>query len=112
MKVNDLVKCLNLTVFSGQSGLDNDITGGYTSDLLSDVMGNVDEGQVWITLQTHRNIMAVASLKEVAAVVLVKGLTPSDETVSHSNEEGIPLLGTSLEAFEMSGELYRLLHQL
>ena len=110
MKVSDLVKQLNLTVFSGHNGLDNEITGGYTSDLLSDVMGNVDEGQVWITLQTHRNIMAVASLKEVAAVILVKGLSPAPDAMSHSNEEGIPLLGTSLEAFETSGRLFQLLH--
>lgn len=109
MKVSDLVNELSLTVFSGQAGLDHEVTGGYTSDLLSDVMGNVDEGQVWITLQTHRNIMAVASLKEVAAVILVKGLEPAEDTMVHSNEEGIPLLGTSLEAFEISGRLYQLL---
>lgn len=110
MKVSDLVKQLNLTVFSGQGGLENEVSGGYTSDLLSDVMGNVDEGHVWITLQTHHNIMAVASLKEVAAVILVKGLSPAADAMSHSNEEGIPLLGTSLETFEMSGKLYQLLH--
>ncbi|MBN2743792.1 hypothetical protein LX69_01229 [Breznakibacter xylanolyticus] len=110
MKVSDLVNELSLTVFSGQAGLDHDVTGGYTSDLLSDVMGNVDEGQVWITLQTHRNIMAVASLKEVAAVILVKGLEPAADTMVQSHEEGIPLLGTSLEAFEISGRLYQLLN--
>jgi predicted transcriptional regulator len=106
MKVRDLVDKLNLTVFSGESGLDAEVKGGYTSDLLSDVMGNADEGMVWITLQTHKNIMAIASLKELAAVIVVKGYTPDDATLAQSNDEGIPLLGTTEQAFETSGKLY------
>ena len=51
MKVCDLVKMLNLTVFCGEEGLDTEITGGYTSDLLSDVMGHIEEGMLWITMQ-------------------------------------------------------------
>ena len=50
MKVCDLVKMLNLTVFCGEEGLDTEITGGYTSDLLSDVMGHIEEGMLWITI--------------------------------------------------------------
>ena len=109
MKVRELVEKLNLTVFSGHSGLDADIKGGYTSDLLSDEMGNSDEGMVWITLQTHKNIMAIASLKELSAVIIVKGLAPEEATLAQSNEEGIPLLGTNEQAFETSGVLYGLL---
>ena len=56
MKVSDLVKELNLTVFCGEAGLDAEISGGYTSDLLSDVMGHIDEGMLWVTMQTHQNI--------------------------------------------------------
>ena len=54
MKVSDLVKELNLTVFCGEAGLDAEISGGYTSDLLSDVMGHIDEGMLWVTMQKHR----------------------------------------------------------
>ena len=67
MKVSDLVKELNLTVFCGEAGLDAEISGGYTSDLLSDVMGHIDEGMLWVTMQTHQNIVAVATLKDAAA---------------------------------------------
>ncbi len=109
MKVHELVEKLSLTVFCGKQGLDNDVTGAYTSDLLSDVMGNVDEGQIWITLQTHKNIMAIASLKDIAAVILVKGYEPEKDAIIQSDEEGIPILGTDKETFEMSGELYQLL---
>ena len=111
MKVSDLVKRFNLKVFSGKNGLENEISGGYVSDLLSDVMGNAAEGEVWITLQTHQNIMAIASLKELAAVILVKDLEPEPDTLRKSDEEGIPVLGTQSETFEMAGELYRILQE-
>lgn len=109
MKVADLVEKLQMKVFSGQAGINNEVTGGYVSDLLSDVMGNISEGEVWITLQTHQNVLAIASLKDVAAVVLVKGRAPEQETIVHSNEEGVPVLGTEMETFECAGKLYALL---
>ena len=109
MTVSEIVEQLNLTVWGGKEGLNRAVTGGYVSDLLSDVMGNASEGDVWITLQTHKNVMAVASLKEVAAVILVKGLKPDEDTLDQCEKESIPLLGTSLETFEVAGKLYELL---
>lgn len=109
MKVSELVKTLNLTVFAGEQGLENEIAGGYVSDLLSDVMGHAAEGDVWITLQTHQNVIAVASLRDLAAVILVKGFEPDEDSVQHANDEGIPLLGTNLSTFEITGKIYNLL---
>lgn len=109
MKVSELVNTLGLKVYSGEAGLDKEIEGGYTSDLLSDVMGNADAGFVWITLQTHKNIMAIASLKELAAIILVKGNQPEEDAAMQSNSEGIPILGTDSESFEISGMLYNLI---
>ena len=86
MKVRELVEKLNLKVLSGENGLDRDIDGCYVSDLLSDVMGNADMGNVWVTLQTHKNVMAIASLKELSCVILVKGLTAPEDTVEQSND--------------------------
>lgn len=106
MKVSDLVNKYGLKVFSGEQGLKNQISGGYVSDLLSDVMGNATENEIWITLQTHRNVVAIAALKDLAAIILVKGLEPDEDSVQHSNEEGIPMLGSSMETFEMAGKLY------
>ncbi len=106
MKVSELVEKYNLNVFSGREGLENEISGAYVSDLLSDVMGFAGENQVWITLQTHRNVMAIASLKDLSAVIIVKGLQPDSDTLKHSEEEGIPLLGTEMETFEIAGKLY------
>ena len=109
MTVQDVVDKLNLTVFSGSQGLTNTVAGGYTSDLLSDVMGHADAGYLWITLQAHKNVIAIASLKELAAVILIKGIKPDEETLSLSNQEGIPLLGSDRQAFELSGETYHLI---
>lgn len=109
MKVSELVEKLNLEVYSGNEGLDREIEGGYVSDLLSDVMGNAEAGNVWVTLQTHKNIMAIASLKELAAIILVKGFKPEADTAVQSNAEGIPVLGTTAQAFEITGELYNLI---
>lgn len=111
MTVADIVKALDLRVFSGNEGLNQEVVGGYTSDLLSDVMGNSDAGMVWVTLQTHINVMAIASLKELAAIILVKGLEPEVNTLQQSNSEGIPILGTNLQAFEITGKLYQLLNK-
>ena len=110
MKVADMVRELGLKIHSGEKGLDREISGGYVSDLLSDVMGNAGEGMVWITLQTHRNVMAIASLKDLSAVVLVRGLTPDADTVASSDAENIPVLVTQERAFELAGKLYALLN--
>jgi predicted transcriptional regulator len=107
--VNNLVEQLQLSVYGGHSGLERQVAGGYVSDLLSDVIGNANEGQVWLTLQTHKNVMAIASLKELAAIILINNHQPAPDTLEQSNAEGIPLLGSSLSTFELAGKLYKLI---
>ncbi|HIZ87763.1 MAG TPA: serine kinase [Candidatus Coprenecus pullistercoris] len=109
MTVREITDRLGLRVFSGASGLDREVTGGYVSDLLSDVMGFAREGSVWVTLQTHKNVMAIATLKDLAAVVIVKGLEPEEDAREVSDEEGIPILGAGEQTFELAGEIYNLL---
>jgi len=109
MKVTDIVEKLGLTVFSGHEGLGSEVTGGYSSDLLSDVMGHATAGDVWVTIQTHRNVMAIASLKDISAVIITCGEQPGDDTMEQSNQEGVPFLGTELSTFEVTGRLYSLI---
>lgn len=109
MKVREIVEKLNLKVFSGENGLDKEIEGGYVSDLLSDVMGFAKEGSVWLTLQTHKNVMAIATLKELSAVILVKGFQPEEDAMQVSNDEDIPILGSNEQTYELTGKLYNLL---
>ena len=109
MKVIDLINSLGLEVYTSGRIPEKEITGGYVSDLLSDVMGNAGENQAWITLQTHVNIVAVASLKDIAAIILVKGLKPDQETLLTAEREEVLILGTRSGTYEMAGQLYILL---
>jgi len=109
MKVKDIITILKLKVFGGSQGLEREITGGYSSDLLSDVMGHADTGKIWITLQTHKNVVAIASLKDLAAVIIIKGLEPDADMLAQAEEEGIPVLGTEDQAFETTGKLFNIL---
>ena len=109
MLVKDLINNLKLELICGENGVNNKVMGGYSSDLLRDVMGRAQEGQVWITLQTHKNIMAVASLKDLSAIILTKNAKPDKDTIDASEKENIPILSTNDSAFEISGKLYNLL---
>lgn len=109
MTVKELTEKLNLTVFCGEENLETEIKGGYVSDLLSDVMGFAKEGNVWVTLQTHKNVIAIASLKELACVLLVKGNKPDDDMLEQAKEEGIPVLGTTEQTFETAGKIFELI---
>lgn len=100
---------LGLRTINRGGDFDRDVTGGYTSDLLSDVMGNIEEGMIWITLQVHRNIIAVASLKEVAAVLLINGSQLDEGSLEQAVSEGVTVLSTPMPAFEASGRIYELL---
>jgi serine kinase of HPr protein (carbohydrate metabolism regulator) len=107
MKVRELVEKLDLKLFCGEEHLDREIKGGYVSDLLSDVMGFAQEGHVWMTLQTHKNVIAIASLKELACVILVKGFQPDPDMLEQAKDEEIPILGTPMETFDIAGRVYQ-----
>jgi hypothetical protein len=108
VQLTELVKELNLEVRSARDNLDREITGGYASDLLSDVIAHGQEGNLWVTLQVHQNIVAVASMKDLAAVVLVNSREPEAETVEKAEQEGLPILVSSMSTFELVGRLYDL----
>ena len=105
MNVKDLVTRFNLLVAAGEAGLDRQIKGGYCGDLLSDVMANASAGCIWLTVQTHQNIVPVAVLHEMAAIVITGGQEPDPETVEKANEEGVPLLLWPESAFELAGRV-------
>ena len=108
MKLSELIQNLNLSVRSAQENLEREVTGGYASDLLSDVLANSREGDLWITLQVHQNIVAVASMKDLAGIVLVNGREPEQETIEKAEAEDIAIMVSELSAFELVGRLYGL----
>jgi hypothetical protein len=109
MDIETIAKKLNLKVSSAEGRLKNNVTGGYTGDLLSDVMANSHEGNLWITRQVHQNIVAVATLKEHAGIILVNSCEPAKDTLEKAIQEKVPILISDLPAFELTGAIYNLL---
>ena len=108
MQVKNIISELELTVVAGQEHLDQTITGGYASDLLSNVMGQAQAGNVWVTMQGHQNIVAVASLSNLAAIIVAGGSEINDDTLQKAEKEGIALCKTNLSSFEAVGRLFKL----
>ncbi len=106
MTLKELGSKLDLEVTAGAAGLGREVTGGYASDLLSDVMANSREGDVWITLHRHPNIVAVALNGALAGIVLVNGREPEDVTLERAEKEGVPILVSSLPTFELVARMH------
>lgn len=106
MKVEELAGLLNLEVAAGHNGMGRQVRDGYCGDLLSDVMANAPAESIWLTVQGHQNIVAVALLRELSAIVMVGGNNPDPETQQKADKEGIPLLLSSDSAYDLAGRLY------
>jgi predicted transcriptional regulator len=109
MRVRELTESLKATVITGQAGLDKDANGAYVCDLLSWVMSHANKGNVWITVQTHLNIVAVALLTEISCIIVPEGIKVEEETIIKAVEEGIPILSSSLNSYELSFRIYDLI---
>jgi hypothetical protein len=81
---------------------------GYSSDLLSCVMASAPHKSVWVTLQAHSNIIAVATLLELSAVIITEGAMPEPATLEKANEEGVILLSTDRQTFYVIGKLWEM----
>ena len=106
IRIRDLVEQLGLEVKAGGEKLDSVVEGGYVSDLLSDVIAHSQKGDLWLTLQVHQNIVAVAVLKELAGIVVIGDKEPAEDTIEKAKTENVVILTSSLSAFELSGRLY------
>jgi len=109
MRLKEIIEKLELNVLTAQDKLETEVSGGYTSDLLSDVIANSQEGNIWITLQTHQNIIAVAKLKDLAGIIIVNNRQPDEETLQKAKQEEIPVMTCRETAFRISGRLYDLI---
>ena len=106
MQAADLAAQFNLTVIAGKKGLDRTVAGGHCGDLLSEVMANAPIGSVWLTIQAHQNIVAVAVLKEMAAIILTGGNVPDEETREKADAEGLPIMLSDQRMYNLAGQLY------
>jgi hypothetical protein len=109
LKVSDIVQKLALDV-KVVGDLNKDVTGCYISDLLSDVMANSKDGELWITLQTHPNIVAVAVIKGISGIIITNSRYPDPDTIKKAQDEHITILTTPKTTFEVAGLIYNLLN--
>ena len=108
MTLQEIAEKLELSIKCGKDRLGQEVRRGYVSDLMSDVIANTGKGDLWITLQIHLNIVAVAVMKELCGIIIIGGRELEDATLEKAREEGLPLLVTPLPAFETVGRLYQL----
>jgi hypothetical protein len=109
MELGSIVKDLNLVVRSGAQNLTVEVKGGYVGDLLSDVIANSKQGDIWVTRQVHQNIVAVATLKDLAGIILVDNNEPARETLEKAVQENVPIMVSKLPCFETAGKIYKLI---
>jgi len=102
MKVSELKEKLSLTLKAGSDGIENDASGCYIGDLLSLAMAKVEQKNVWVTIQSNINIVAVASLSEAACIILAEGVVPDENAAKKADMEGIPLLTSEKSAYEIA----------
>jgi phosphoribosylamine-glycine ligase len=109
MTLQDIIQKLNLSIFTNPENIAiTHPTGGYAADMLSCVMASAKSDNIWVTLQAHINIVAVAALTEVCAVIISEGSVPEAGVVEKANAQGITLLGTKASTYQVAGALWEM----
>ena len=109
MKLSQIVDYCQLekVVFSE----DEEINRGYSGDLMSDVMANAKSNSIWITIQAHKNSIAVALIKDIKAILFTNNVPISEEVIEKAKEEDINLFRTHKDSFTVSGEIYAMMEE-
>lgn len=108
MKISEIAEAMQLETVT-EIVEDRDVTGVYACDFLSRVMSSCGAGNIWITVQTHLNVLAVAELNDAACIIVPEGITPGSATVEKAMEKGITILSSDLSAYELCWRLHELL---
>ena len=108
MRLKEIAERLGWELKTPNVPMEAEVKTGYASDLLSDVLANSLEGDLWVTRQTHLNIVAIAVMRDLSGILLVSGAEPDPDTVAKALEKTVPIFGTSLPTFEAVGRLYQL----
>lgn len=101
MQVREFVEKTGFQVYASEEALEKEISGVFVGDLLSWVMGNCEPDQVWVTVQSHLNIVAVSALKEISCLVIAHNAEVEQETIDKAIEENIAICTSDLSAYEI-----------
>ena len=83
-----------------------DVDGAYIGDLLSWVMGKASSGNVWITIMSNINVIAVATLADVSCIVLAEGVSVDGDVIAAAEAKGVNVLSSKLSAYETAKQLH------
>ena len=109
MTLQEIIEKLNLSVLTDPKDYGAlEPASGYASDLLSCVMAGAKQHGLWITLQAHVNIVAVAALLDLTAIIITEGAVPDAATIAKANEQGVTLLTTTAPTFAVAGQLWNM----
>jgi len=108
MKLKELAGRLNWELKTRNVPIEAEVKTGYASDLLSDVLANSIEGDLWVTRQTHLNIVAIAVMRDLSGILISSGAEPDPDTLEKAAEKMVPIFRTTLPTFEVVGRLYQL----
>lgn len=103
--LKEIIEKLGLEAVSSAGMTNRPVAGGYAADLLSCVMKGAKKDYLWVTLQSHLNVVAVASLLNLAGVIITEGNQPDPETVARAEDEKVALLLTRKTTYTVVGEL-------
>jgi serine kinase of HPr protein (carbohydrate metabolism regulator) len=107
MYLDEVINKLGLEILTESKDFSRTpVTGGYASDLLSCVMSGAKREDVWLTLQAHINIVAVAALLELSAVIITENAQPDETTLSKANQQEVTLLSSREDTYTLAGKLY------
>lgn len=107
MTIQDFLNATGAKLLTEASDTSKTISCGYSCDLLSWVMSHGAAGMAWITVQTHMNVIAVATLMDMAAVIVPEGIQVDADVVSKASDEGIALIASDKTAYELCGLMYQ-----
>ena len=105
MTVKEVLELIEAKDMTSETDKNTEVSCGYTCDLLSWVMAHGTAGMAWVTVQTHMNVIAVASLMEMAAVIIPEGIEMEVPSLEKAKEEGITVLESPLTAYEICARL-------
>jgi hypothetical protein len=109
MTLQEIIAKLDLTILTHPKDFSaTRPTGGYASDLLSCVMAGAKPGNLWLTIQAHVNIVAVASLNDIAAIIITENASPEATVIEKANEQGVTLLVSRENTYQVAGKLWEM----
>ena len=105
ISLREVAEELEVQVVTGEGALNRPVAAGYATDLLSCAMNRAKKDYIWVTLQAHVNVVAVASLLDLSGVIITEGNTPDPDTIARAESEGVALLLTPKPTFAVVSEL-------